>query len=265
MLRRSRRPLLPVLGPTVALVLALVMALLAGCSSSDAATRTPGDPVTADEAAVLADLLHQNFEAGGADFTETAPFADGAVLTLTGSLDFRSSTGRGTAVTSYTNGQPSDTRSVFFTAKDIWFGDIPGLPDALAGAGLPAAQYVRRPLAAVGSNGQAQLVDVLAQVVLNLSSRSSDDPRSFQQGGYTWQGSRSIDGRLANVYGLAGGGRVAVGSDKRMLQYVAPLPGQQFQVTITLPTKGQRTIDLPSDAHSVDATQHPDVAAKVGV
>jgi hypothetical protein len=257
--RGTRHLLLPALG--------LVLALLAGCSSSPAetATRSPGDHVTAGEATVLADLLHRNFEEGGADFQETAPYGEGTVLTLTGTVDFSSSVGQAKAVTTFSDGRPPDTRTVFFTTKDIWFGDVPDLPQALAAAGLPAATYIRRTLAPLASDGQAQLVDVLVQLVLNLSARASDDPQSFQKGNYTWLGQRSVNGRLASDYQLAGGAKVAVASDKLMLQYVTTLPDQDFEVTITLPQHGRRTVDLPADTDTVNAADHPDVAAKVGV
>jgi hypothetical protein len=256
-MRARNRSLLPALG--------LVLALLAGCSGGDTAVRSPGAHVTDTEATVLADLLHRDFEDGGADFVETAPYAEGTVLKLTGSVDFLRSVGRAQAVTTFSDGRPPDTRTVFFTTKDIWFGDVPHLDEVLAAEKLPAASYVRRPLAAVGSNGQGQLVDVLAQVVLNLSARSSDDPQSFEKGNYTWQGQRAINGRLASVYNLAGGSTVAVGSDKRLLQYVTRLPGQDFEVTITVPAHGRRTITMPTDAETVSATEHPELAAKVGV
>lgn len=260
--RGSRRPLLPSLG----LVLGLV-ALLTGCSGSsdNGAARPPGDKVTATEAKVLANLLHANFEKGGADFVVTAPYGEGTTVTMTGSVDFLDSTGQAKAVTTYPDGRAPDSRTVFFTTKDIWFGDVPGLSQALAGHGLPDAQYVERPLTPVSSTGQAQLVDFLARLVLNLSSRSSDDPKSFENGNYVWQGRRTIDGHLANDYRLAGGATVSVPSDKLMLQYVTRPAGQDFDITITLPAHGRRTVDLPSDGQTVSATAHPDIAAAVGV
>lgn len=263
MLRGPRRLLLPSIGLVVGLVV-----LLTGCSSSpskDSTTRPPGDKVTAGEAAVLAGLLHGNFEKGGADFQVSAPFAEGAMMTMTGSVNFLNSTGQAKVVTSYTNGQPTESRTVYFTTQNIWYGDVPGLSQTLAGKGLPDAQYVERPLAPVSSTGQAQIVDFLARLLLNLSSRSSDDPKSFENGSYVWQGQRNVDGHLANDYTLAGGSTVSVPSDKLMLQYIVKPQGQNFDVTITLPAHGQRTIDLPSAAQTVDASQHPDVAQAVGV
>ncbi|MGY1602012.1 hypothetical protein [Geodermatophilus sp. SYSU D00815] len=248
------------------LALGLVLALLTGCTGGSSAERTPGDEITREEADVLAELLHQNFEHGGADFVETAPYAEGAVLTLTGEIDFVRSIGRAQAVTTYEDGRPDETRTLFFTPEEIWFGDVPGLSEALAGRGLPEAAYVRRPMATTSAGGAASLVDVLAQLVLNLSARAGDDPRAFLSGDYTWQGQRSIDGHLVSLFGLSGGQTVAVSaSDDLLLQYVTPLPDQDFEVTITLSEHGDREIDLPAAEEAVDAAEHPEVAAEVGV
>jgi hypothetical protein len=254
-----RRPFLLALG--------LALALLTGCSGADAAARAPGDRVTDDEAAVLADLLHQDLVRGGADFTETAPYAEGAVLTLTGTVDFTSGRGRATAVTTYANGQPTDTRTIWFTDQTLWMGQVPNLAATLGAAGLPAAQYVRRPLA-TNDTTQATpaLIDVAAQLVLRLSAPKADEVRTFESGNYTWQGQRSINGRLASEYRLASGAQVAVAaSDKTLLRYVTPLPGQDFSVTMTLTAHGPRTVDLPPDDQTVDLTAHPDVANALGM
>src|SRR4051794_41948725 len=125
-----RRPFLLAVG--------LVLALLVGCSdSSDAADRNPGDKVTRSEANVLAELLHKNFEAGGADFVEAAPHGDGAVLTLTGGLHFSRSLGRAQPVTKYHHGRPDEPRPILFTPDSRWLGPGPGLSQAPAPAGPP--------------------------------------------------------------------------------------------------------------------------------
>ena len=255
-----RRPALLVLS------LLVLLALVAGCSSGDADDRTPGDPVTQAEADVLAGVLHRNFEAGGADFVVTAPYAEGAVLTLTGEVDFPRGTGRAQAVTEYTDGRPAETRSLCFTGSDLWCGDVPGLAEALTAAGLPEAGYVRRPIAGSDEAVTASLVDVLVQMVPRLSARAEDDPRSFTENGYSWQGSSSVDGQLAALYRTGGGATIAVGADEQLLlQYVTRLPDQEFDVTITLADHGAREIELPADEESLDATAHPEVAADLGV
>jgi hypothetical protein len=251
--------------PLIVLCLLVVLALVAGCGSGDD-ERAAGEPVTEAEADVLAGLLHRNFEAGGADFVVTAPYAEGAVLTLTGEVDFPRGTGRAQGVTEYEDGRPADTRTLFFTGSDIWFGDVPQLPEQLAAAGLPEAAYVRRPIATTDGTGTASLVDVLVQMVPRLSARAEDDPRSFTENGYTWQGTRSVNGELATLFRTGGGATVAVGADRELLlQYVTRLPDQDFDVTITLADHGAREIELPADEETVDATAHPDVAAALGI
>jgi hypothetical protein len=252
--------------PLPVLSLLLLIALLAGCGSDDATDRAPGDPITENEAEVLSGLLYRDFRAGGADFVVSAPYAEGALVTLTGEVDFARGIGRAQGVTSYADGRPDDTRTLFFTTEDLWFGDVPGLSEALATAGLPDAGYVRRPIATTSATGTASLIDVLVQLVPRLSARAADDPRSFVERDYTWQGTKSVDGDLASVFRNGTGTTVAVAAETTLLlQYVTRLPDQDFDVTITLTDHGTREIELPSDAETVNAVDHPDIVAAVGV
>jgi hypothetical protein len=246
------------------LALALALALLPACSAADEADRRPGDPVTAAEARTLARLLHRNLERGGADLVVTAPYSDAAVLTLTGEIDFRRSIGRAQAVTSFSDGRPDDTRTMFFTAEQIWFGDVPGLAESLAGAGVPEAAYLRRPVTT--AEDSPLLVDVLVEILLNLSSRTDDDPQAFQGTGYTWQGQRSIDSRLTSLFALQDGRTVAVGaSDDLLTQFVTPMPGSSFEVTVTLSDHGPRRLAVPAEEETADVADHADLAAAFGV
>ncbi len=252
--------------PLLVLALLVVVALVAGCSGGDDGDRAPGDPVSSAEADVLAGLLYRDFTEGGADFVVTAPYAEGAVLTLTGEVDFARGVGRAQGVTEYADGRPDDTRTLFFTGTDLWFGDVPRLTEELEAAGLPAAGYVRRPIATTGGKGTASLIDVLVQMVPRLSARAEDDPRSFAENGYTWQGSRSVNGELASVFRTGGGATVTVATDSGLLlQYVTRLPDQEFDVTITLADHGEREIDLPADEETVDAAEHPEIAEALGI
>jgi hypothetical protein len=247
-----------------ALLLALALALLPACTADDAADRRPGDPVTAAEAQTLAGLLHRNLERGGADFVVSAPYSDAAMLTLTGEVDFRRSIGRAQAVTHFSDDRPDDTRTLFFTAEHIWFGDVTGLAESLAGAGAPDAVYLRRPL----TTGEESplLVDVLVEIVLNLSARRDDDPQAFRGGEYTWVGQRSIDSRLTSLFALRDGRSVAVGaSDDLLAQFVTPLPGGTFEVTVTLSDHGPRRLDVPADEKTAEAADHGELAAAFGV
>jgi hypothetical protein len=251
------RVLLPALG--------LVLGLVAGCSSGNA-DRAPGDPVTRQDADVLAELLHRNFTRGGADFVVTAPYGDDTVLTLTGEGDFRQETGRAQAVTSFGDGRADDTRTVFFTDEDVWIGDVPGLSEALAGAGAPGAGYLHRALTAGEEGATPPLLDALVEVLLNLASRTADDPRSFVGAGYTWEGQRSIDSRLTSLFGLADGRTVAVAAtDDLLTQFVTPLAGGKIEATVTLSDHGTRSLPSPAPEETAEADQHQEIAAAFGI
>ncbi|SNS58614.1 hypothetical protein SAMN06893096_105189 [Geodermatophilus pulveris] len=248
-----RRPQLP--------ALVAVLVLLAGCGGAE--ERVEGAPVTDEEAGLLARLLADNRERGGADVVVTAPYGQDTVLTLTGEVDLAGGVGRAQAVTTHGDGRPDDTRTLFFTADELWFGDVPGLPAALEAARLPEAAYVRRP---VTLGEEAPLVDVLTRVVLNLSAEEADPAGAFREAGYTWQGDRSIDGELTGLYASASGWSVAVDrSTDLLVQYRTPLPGEGLEVTVTLSDHGPREITLPAEGESVDGDEHPDVAEAVGL
>jgi hypothetical protein len=241
-----------------------VTALAAGCTADGEEQRRPGDPVTQEEASALAGLLHRNLQRGGADFVVTAPFGDSSVLTLTGEIDFRQAVGRAQAVTSVA-GRDDETRTLFFTPDQLWFGDVPGLAEALASAGEPAAAYLRRPLT-TADDDEPPLVDVLVRMLLNLSHRTPDDPRSFLARDYTWEGQRSIDSRLASLFGMPDGATVAVAASGELLtQFATPLPGEDVEVTVTLSDHGRRALDVPADEDTTEAADHPGIAAELGL
>jgi hypothetical protein len=246
------------------LALGLALSLLPACTSADDGDRRPGDPVTATEAETLARLLHRNHERGGADFVVTAPYSDAAMLTLTGEIDFRRSVGRAQAVTGFSDGRDDDTRTLFFTDEHIWLGDVPGLTESLVGAGAPDATYLRRPVTT--AEDVPLLVDVIVEILVNLSTGTDDDPKAFRGSGYTWEGQRSIDSRLTSLFALKDGRTVAVGaSDELLIQFVTPLPGSTFEVTVTLSDHGPRRLAVPAEEKTADAADHVELAAAFGV
>jgi hypothetical protein len=246
--------------------LGLVGALLAGCSAEASPTRDPGDAVTPAEAQVLAHLLERNRQEGGADFVVTAPYLDGVVLTLTGEVDFRDDVGRAQAVTTFADGRADDVRTLFFTPDTVWTGDVPGLREALAAAGEPDAEYLSRPMTAAADDGGPLLTDLLLGIVLGLDAPSADEAESFLGPDYTWQGQRSIDSRLASLFGIREGRTVAVSAaDDLLLQFVTPLQDDAFEATVTLSDHGPRTVAVPTDEETADAADHPAIAAALGV
>lgn len=249
--------LLPALG--------LVTALVTGCSSGDP-ERTAGDPVTRAEAAALAGLLHRDYVHAGADFVVTAPYGQDSVLTLTGEVDFRHEIGRAKAVTSFGDGRADDVRTIVFTDEELWVGDVPGLPEALAGAGVAGGAFLHRALTGGEEDAVPPLVDAVVEVLLNLSARTADEPRSFLGAGYTWQGQRSIDSRLTTLFGLPDGRTLAVdASDDLLTQFVTPLAGTELEVTVTLSDHRPRTLATPDPARTAEQADHPALAAEFGL
>jgi hypothetical protein len=247
--------------------------LVTGCTAQPPA-RAVGDRVTTEDATVLAGLLQRNHRAGGADFVVTAPYRDGVVLTLSGEVDFAEGTGRARAVTTFASGREDDERTLWFTADEVWTGELPGLAEALSGAGAGPAAHLRRDLVGIpagdprdpaGDGTEPLLTDVLVTVLLRLSARTADDPGSFLGGDHHWEGQRSIDSRLTTVYGLPGGRTVAVSAaDDLLVQFTTPLGDGDVVATVTLADHGPRTVDLPADEESAEAVDHPDLAAAFG-
>ncbi|MGY2083484.1 hypothetical protein [Blastococcus sp. SYSU DS0539] len=237
----------------------LTLLLLAGCTGDE---RRAGEPITEDDAAVLAELLHRNHEEGGADFVVTVPFADDAVLTLTGEIDFRSGVGQAQAVT-VVDGEDRDTRTLFFDRDGLWSGDLPGLTEALAADGAPTASYLHRPLPA--EPGEAELIDVVVRVLQNLATDTADDPRSFLAGPYRWAGEQAVDGQPTTVYRLRDERTVAVAdSDETLVQYRTPLPAGGRELTVTLTDHGTRRLALPAEDETAAAADHPEIAEAFG-
>jgi len=237
----------------LALALGLTATIVAGCAADP--ERAPGDPVTREEAAVLAELLHRNYQRGGADFVVTAPYRDDVLLTLTGEIDFRHSTGRAEAVTSFAGDRPDQTLAIVFTAEDIWFADVPD-----------ADEHLRRPVVTDDGDGPPRLLDVVVELLTNLTARSADDPEAFLDGEHTWEGRRSIDSRLTALFGLREERVVAVGaSDDLLTQFVTPLGDADVDVTVTLAEHGRRSVELPAEATTAEAADLPEIAAALGI
>lgn len=234
--------------------------LLTGCGTEDPnAGRLPGDEITAAEAEVLADVLHRNVEEGGADVAVSVQFAEDALLTMTGSIDFNGRTGTLDTITTYGSGQPDEARTIYFTADRIVIGNIPGLTDAMVAAGRDGVQYLRGDL-----DQRGRLVDNVVGMLIRLTAERSDDPDNLIAAGYTWEGAGNIDSVVTNTFG-SGEATISVGVEDELLhQFVAPPAENTFPVRITLSDHGPREIDFPPEEQVADASAYPEVAAQFG-
>ena len=107
---------------------------------------------------------------------------------------------------------------------------------------------------------------MLVQLVPNLSPRADDDPRAFLERGYTWQGQRSVNGRLAAVYAdrHRRHGRRSPRRTSCCCSTRHGCPTRAFDVTITLADHGPRTITLPDDAETALVADYPQIAGELG-
>lgn len=245
-------------------LLTAVLCGLAVVGLSSCSTETPerqiGDPITESEAETLAGLLNRNFSAGGTAFKVVAPYAENTTFTYTGTMDFTTSSGTGTAVTDYRGLQPSESRILYFTTDEVTFGDVPRLTDAMAAVGVPGISFMRRQIVP----GQ-DLIDTIVALLPRLSASTPDNPAAYLERDYTYQGQTTIDGQFAVLFSF-GQAQVAVGADERlMLQYVTTLPNSEVRVTITLSDHGPQTVAAPPPEQTVAATDYPEVAVSVGV
>ena len=158
----------------------------------------------------------------------------------------------------------ADARTLFFDRDELWSGDVPGLPEALAADGAPEATYLLRPLPSDPED--PELLDVLVQMLLNLAQPEADDPEQFLDGPYRWQAEEPIDGRSTVVYRLREGRSVAVdAADGTLVQYRATLPDSGLDVTLTLAEHGTRRVTLPAEDEAAAVADHPEVAQAFGV
>jgi len=243
----------------VALLCVLAVLGLSSCAEASG-ERQIGDPITEGEADTLAGLLNRNFTEGGASFRVVSPYAENTSFTYTGAMDFTTSSGTGIAVTDYSRVQPTESRSLYFTTDELTFGDVPGLTEAMATAGLPGVNFIRRQILP----GQ-DLIDTIVALLPRLAAPEPDPAAAYLERDYTFQGQTTIDGQLAALFSF-GQAQVAVGVDEKlMLQYVTTLPNSAVRVTITLADHGPQTAEAPPAEQTVAATDYPDIAAAVGV
>jgi len=181
-------------------------------------------------------------------------------------VDFRHTIGRARAVTTFGDGRADDVRTLVFTDEDLWTGEVAGLPDAMAAAGVPGGAFLHRTITAGEEDATPPLMDAVLELLLNLSARTADEPRSFLGAGYTWQGQRSIDSRLTTLFGLPDGRTLAVdASDDLLTQFVTPLAGTELEVTVTLSDHRPRTLTTPDPAQTAEQADQPALAAAYGL
>lgn len=241
----------------------LAIATLVGCSDDSradgpssggsTATTTPPRPITSDEASRLADILLNNYEAGGADLRAVVPFGV-ATVTLTGSIDWKNHVGRVRLHSEVTGAAQKPDFDIVWTKTTV-AQQLEGLADALVAAGRPAATWVGVPL-----DPSSSPLHVVLSLIDSAASIQRDNPILLLSRGITFVRSDRVDGTDVDVFDL---GRTTywVSSDAVLHRIDAELSstGSTAEVTFTAP--GPRALDLPADV--VDAADIPDIYARL--
>ena len=223
--------------------LALALALVAACSSgASERTKALGD----DDAARLSQVLSRNYDGKGATFVATLPVRAGTTLSLRGEVDWEHHRGRAD-VTWSGNAAPGRVVEVAW-ANDTIVERLPGLADALAAAGRPAATWAARP--ADAPNG---ILDRAVQVVAKLSAQQRDNPVLLQQDERAgWLRTVTIEGTKLDVYRYGDGLTFWVGvDDGRLHQVEGGLAGFAGPLAVAFPTGGPQDVLGPKSADVV--------------
>ncbi len=215
----------------------VVAGLIAGCgggsdnapTGATAPTSARGQKLTIDQAQVLARTLYRNFVERGADFTIRCPVGPGVFLVMTGSIDFRASSGAMLLQVSRDGGPLSRGRRVVWTRSTVLEGDIPGLQEAMAGKDRPGVLWVERPIRPDRSPVDSSLV-----FLNRLASARPDNPAIIAQGAGRFLREDTLDGTPVSVFRLRRNLTLTVADTGLLRRASARLQSTSGPVVVTL-------------------------------
>ena len=249
----SRRPdRRTLLGRAAAVVLAALV-VPAGCGGDDEPGSTER-PLTDAEAAMLANVLFADLDAGGAEFTVAVQVGTGATINLQGEIDW--TTHRGYAQVS-ARGVETGVREVYWS-DDAVLEARDDLAPLLERAGLAATPWVVRDPDPVGR----QLDQVLA-VVTGLAATQRDNPLLVaQEPGSAYLRDDTVRGIDAVVLRWGTRGTFWLDADDgRLLRFEGDNATRTRPVVVDLVAVRSVTIDGPPAELVTDVADIDDVYA----
>ncbi|MEA2900381.1 MAG: hypothetical protein QOH36_268 [Actinomycetota bacterium] len=232
----------------------MVAAVLVGCGggSDRPAARSEPRAVTTREAGVLADVLHRNFQAGGAHFVATATI-DGAPVRLDGAVSWADHAGSGFlsvgAVSPY---------EVRWTA-DAVFRALPGLPERMAAQGRPAVRWVVFP-----ADPQNTRLDVVIALLVGLAATTSDNPVNVQQqSDVQWLGADTVDTEGVDVFRKGRIELYVARSDSMLRRVLAQLAFTDDRLRVDVTGFGPQPFAIPPAEQIVDGRDIPEIYAEL--
>jgi hypothetical protein len=239
--------------PRLVIAAAVSAALLAGAacgrgSDGAAAERATPRAVTSREAGVLADVLHRNFEAGGAHFDATASIG-GAPIRFQGVVNWGDHAGSG--FLGIGSLPPYEVR---WTA-DAVFRAVPGLPERMAAQGRPGVRWVVLP-----ADPQNTRLDVVIAVLVGLASTTPDNPVNVQQqADVQWLGSETVGTDQVDVFRKGRIELYVARTDSMLRRVLAPLAFTDEQLRVDVTGFGPQPFAIPPEEQVVDGRNIPEI------
>ena len=152
-------------------LLMLVMGLVACGGESKSTT----EPLTREQANVMADLVYRNYESGGADFALSATAgSSGGTITLTGEVDWVNKRGHAMVMSSALAPAP---------VTEVWWNEVkvferrPALDEMIRSVGLVVSSAViGRPV-----DTEHRRIDQLIAIIMGLSATQRDNAELIVQ------------------------------------------------------------------------------------
>ena len=234
--------------------LVVLPALLAGsaCGGGPTTSADRSRPITAAEASRIADVLLKNHDAGGATLVATVPFGV-ATFTLRGQVDWTNHVGRVTVESRLSNGKVAPTRDLVWN-PDVVFEEVPGLAEALAAQGRPAAHWVARTF-----DPSTSSLHLVLRLIDTASSIQRDNPVLLMSNGTRWLRRDSVDGTAVDVFRQKRTTSWVGRSDGRLHRLDAQLAATSSTASVTIRDFGPRTIPVPNDPDIVALDQVSDL------
>jgi hypothetical protein len=218
-----------------ALVAFALAVCFVGCGGDDPPATPPpaadeGRPVSDEQALVLARLLQQNWQHGGARFTGEVP-VQGMRIPMTGRVDFRS--GRGTATLREPSAAP---RRYVWTRRAVYAQSQPG-----------SRRYVVQPADPDGDPVHA----AIAMINL-LSAETIDNTTNIKDQGARFLHRDTIDGTPVDVYRYAANGRTTywVDRDDGLLKRLEAVLSESGSLIVDITAHEQVRVALPPRAQT---------------
>ena len=249
----------------------MISALITGCGGSGrpspitaaptvVTTAPRGTVLTTAQAVRLSRAFFNNYDGGGAHAVVDVPFGRATSIRIDALVDWKTHTGQGRIITTFTDGRPQRTQPLWwFLPNDLTKGVIvteqDGLPEAMAQADRTGIRYLSRPVS------EKSALDLVVRFLDKMSADRAENPVLLRQADVGFLAAEEVAGVLCDRvrFGSRGTEYWIAAADGRLRRVSARLAGLTKPTEFLLDDHGPQTITAPLDAEVVDARDIPDV------